>query len=369
MERILLKYDCKYFSGDRPCFYHKNHKIVCDNCTNYSPIKNKILIIKLDAIGDVLRTTSILKPLRDKYPDYHITWLTRKNAKDLFHSNKFVDEVLTLDSETDYFLRSLFFDIVINLDNSKLSASITSSINSKKKIGFVLDKKGYVLPTNSNADYWLNLSAFDTLKKQNQLTYQEIMYSILDFNSKVERPVLVINDNNADFIVNKLKLDKSKTIIGLNIGVGPKWPNKGWPLKRWEELIYSLSNHNYELLLLVGPDEKDLNEYLTSKFNFLRTSGCNNSLIEFAEIISICDLVVTCDSLALHICTALNKKTIVLFGPTSSNEIELYGNGIKISADDECKCFYNRKCTEQISCMEKISTEKVLNSFSTLLDK
>ena len=56
----------------------------------------KILIIKLDATGDVLRTTSILPPLKLKYHDAHITWCTRNNSKELFKYNPYVDEFQAL---------------------------------------------------------------------------------------------------------------------------------------------------------------------------------------------------------------------------------------------------------------------------------
>ncbi len=361
----MLKYDCKFFNGDKPCRNNKLFEIMCSDCKDFQPTMYKILIVKLDAIGDVLRTTSILQPLKTKYPDSHITWLTRNNAKDLFNGNLLVDEILTLDVEAAYRLNSEYFDIVINLDNSKLSSSIASSIRSDSKIGFILDPKGFVRPTNSEADYWLHLSAFDNLKKTNTRTYQEIMYDIVGLDFPVCRPILAIDNANSiskEQLINNLQLDPSKKTIGVNIGVGPKWPNKGWSLNKWEELIQLLSNRNLNILLLVGPDEEKLNELLLEKYPYLKSSGCSNSLIQFAEIINICDVVVTCDSLALHICTALLKKCVVLFGPTSSDEIELFNDGIKIKSDEECKCFYNRHCTEKVSCMEKIPVEIVLQS-------
>lgn len=366
----MLKYDCKYFKGDRPCSFNKINGTVCSNCDNYFPIQKKILIIKLDAIGDVLRTTSILKPLKNKYPDFFITWLTKSNAKDLFRGNLFVDEVLTIDSEDIFRLLSEKFDIVINLDNSKTSSSIASLINGNEKIGFLLDEKGFVLPTNSEADYWLHLSAFDSLKRENNKTYQEVMYSILNLEKPVQPPLLFLDESDLKFaqsFSSKVNLSLNKTIIGLNIGIGPKWPSKGWPLLKWEELIKNLTDNNFELLLLVGPEEKTANDYLLKKYPFIKSSGCNNSLKEFASIMNLCNVIVTSDSLALHIATALNKKVIVLFGPTSDNEIELYTNGIKLKSEDGCKCFYNKYCSEDISCMEKISSEKVYDSIKNIL--
>jgi len=260
------------------------------------------------------------------------------------------------------------YDIVINLDTSKISSAIAAVAKGKSKIGFVLNKKGYVEATSKAADKWLIMSAFDDIKKDNKQTHQEIMYEILDLDTtKIAKPILYLSD--ADFkkgnsLAEKWILHKELTIIGLNVGVGTKWPNKGWPTNKWVELIESLNTKNYKLLLLGGYDEKELMAELCSKYNFLVDTGYNNSLGEFAAIVNQCDLMITADSLALHIGTALNKKIIVLFGPTSINEIHLYGKGKKVTAPDECKCYYNRFCSEEVSCMEKITTGMVIKAIS-----
>jgi len=175
----MLKYDCRYFTGDRPCKVHKKYEIKCDSCNYYSPIGLKILIIKLDAIGDVLRTTSILPPLKKKYPDSYITWCTKQNAKALFSGNNYVDEIITLEEDAQFRLIAEEFDIVINLDSSKMSSAIATSAKGKEKMGFVLNEKGSVIPKSAEADYWLQMSAFDDEKRKNQKTYQQIIYGIL----------------------------------------------------------------------------------------------------------------------------------------------------------------------------------------------
>jgi len=352
----MLKIDCAYFKGDRPCKFHKEDSVKCDECNHYKPIKNKILIIKLDAIGDVLRTTSILPPLRKKYSDAFITWCTKSNATQLFSNNDFVNEIITIEEDALFRINTEEYDIVINLDTSKISSSIAAAAKGKNKIGFVLNKKGYVEATSKAADKWLTMSAFDDIKKDNKQTHQEIMYEILDLDTtKIAKPILNLSD--ADFkkgnsLAEKWNLHKECTTIGLNVGVGTKWPNKGWPTNKWVELIDSLNTKNYKLLLLGGYDEKELMAELCSKYNFLVDTGYNN------------DLMITADSLALHIGTALEKKIIALFGPTSINEINLFGHGIKVTAPEECKCYYNRYCTEKVSCMEKITADMVMKAIS-----
>ncbi len=366
----MLKIDCTYFKGDRPCKFHKKDGVKCDECNHYKPIKNKILIIKLDAIGDVLRTTSILPPLRKKYPDAFITWCTKSNATQLFANNDFVDEIITFEEDALFRINAEEYDIVINLDTSKVSSSIAASANGKNKIGFVLNKKGYVEATSNAAAKWLAMSAFDDLKKENRQTYQGIMYEILELDkTKIAQPIFILSEDDIEkgnALAKKWKFSKLQKTIGLNVGVGNKWPNKGWPNKRWEELIETLNSKNYQLLLLGGQDEKDLMAELCRKYKFLINTGYNNSLVEFASIVNLCDLLITADTLALHIGTAINKKIIVLFGPTSVSEIDLFGRGKKIAAPDDCKCYYNRYCTEEESCMEKITTGMVMRAISEI---
>jgi ADP-heptose:LPS heptosyltransferase len=366
----LLKIDCTYFKGDRPCNPHKESGVKCDDCSYYQPISFKILIIKLDAVGDVLRTTSILEPLKKKYPDCYIEWCTRYNSLDLFKTNPLVDEVITIEDDAFFRLNVEEYDIVINLDTSRLSSAIAASASAKEKFGFILNKKGYVEATSAAARQWLEMSAFDDVKKANVKSYQQIMYEILNLDLPVKPPMIYITQTDKekvaakDFVKNILP---QKPVIGLNVGVGTKWPSKGWAIESWKKLINILGSDKYNLLLLGGPEEIETIKKLKKEYPYLIDTGCDNSLLEFAAIVELCDLVITADTLALHIATALQKKIIALFGPTSANEIELYGKGVKLSSPDGCKCYYRKYCTEEISCMEKISSEMVIEAINLLI--
>ena len=368
----MLKVDCRYFQGDKPCIYHKKDGIKCDDCNYFQPIPFKILIIKLDAVGDVLRTTSILKPLKKKYPDSYIEWCTKRNSSQLFKNNLLVDEVLIFEDDAFFRINAEEFDVVINLDTSKLSASISTGTSAKEKFGFVLNKKGYVESMYPAAQQWLEMSAFDDVKKANSKSYQQLMYEILDMDLPIETPMIQIDEKQKERIYTRdfiKKITLKKSVIGLNIGVGTKWPSKGWPLKRWKELIEKLGSDNYNLLLLGGPEEFEAIKELKNEFADVIDTGCDNSLLEFTAIVDLCDVVITADTLALHIATALHKKIIALFGPTSASEIDLYGKGMKLFSNDNCNCYYRKYCTESVSCMEKISTEMVNDAIKKLLSK
>ncbi len=57
---MKVKNDCRFFKGDVPCRPHKTKGVHCENCPDYDATEKNILVIKLAAIGDVIRTTPLL---------------------------------------------------------------------------------------------------------------------------------------------------------------------------------------------------------------------------------------------------------------------------------------------------------------------
>jgi len=112
--------DCIFFKGDIPCRPHKQHGYHCEDCPEYTEITDKILIIKLGAIGDVIRTTPLLRKIRKDFPKAYITWLTY--SPDILpignsDSNKpWINRILSATPENIELLKQINFDWLINLD-------------------------------------------------------------------------------------------------------------------------------------------------------------------------------------------------------------------------------------------------------------
>ena len=62
----------------------------------------------------------------------------------------------------------------------------------------------------------------------------------------------------------------------------------------------------------------------------------------------------------MHIALALSIPTIVLFGPTSAPEIELYGHGEKLLPDMTCLACYKNTCDFVPNCMDLITSAEVI---------
>lgn len=318
----------------------------------------KILIIKLGAIGDVIRTTSILAGLKDKHRECTIEWVTKKESFDALKNDGYIKKIYLIGNVKNE-LNDKSYDLVICLDDEHAACELASNAGSKKIIGAYLDngERSYTKDSATWFDMGL-LSRFgkqkaDELKAKNKKSYQEIMYEILGLEYEKQEPILVLNKKELDFgrkFALKNKIKKNDLVIGINTGAGGRWEDKKLSIEKTAELIdklnFELRNRNAKIILFGGPEEAERNEKIK---NLVKTSiidaGCNNSLMEFASLVNLCNILVASDSLALHIGVALKKKIVCFFCPTSANEIELYNRGIKILPKVGCLCCYKPKCS------------------------
>jgi heptosyltransferase-2 len=369
---MILKTDCKHFPGDRPCTFNKTEGVVCDDCSHYQVNSFSILIIKLDAVGDVLRTTCILHGLKEKYPDSEITWVTRQSSVPLFENNRLVDKVLPYES-TEAILYSAVqhYDLLINLDGARDSAVLAARVQSKKKLGFGLDPKGHVHPFNKEAVVWLEMGAFDQKKKANTRSYQDLMLEICGLRPSSKDIVLVLSEAEKAFAADftrKHPLAQGKLKIGINTGASPRWQFKQWTQDGFVALLKLIvKKTNWTILLYGGPHEVERNARLVSiDRRRIIDTGTGNTLRQFFALVSLCDVFLTGDTMALHVATALKKRVVAYFGPTSATEIDSYGDQvIKVQSDLDCLVCYKPRCDFEPNCMNSLSPERMFSALES----
>jgi heptosyltransferase-2 len=358
-----IAFDCRFFLGDRPCVWHKATGVLC-TCDHYQKIEQRLLIIKLDAMGDVLRTTALLPVLAEAHPGVAITWITRRESRPLLERNPFITEILEYGKDALVQLQTRTFDRVINLDAGKTSAALASMANARQKDGFILDVRGSVQPTNAAARRWLEMGIFDDLKRRGTSTYQDLMLEIIGSPGAAHRYVFELTEEErarGRMHLQRLGIDFSCPVIGLNTGAGRRWQLKQWREEGYLELVERLARrHTAQFVLLGGPEERERHQRLRSRSRVpLIDSGCDNPVRHFAAIVAACNLVVAGDTLAMHLSLALGRRTVVLFGPTSAAEIEMYELGEKVVPRMECLACYKPTCDFVPNCMDLITTDVV----------
>jgi heptosyltransferase II len=292
----------------------------------------QILILKLGALGDVIRTTPLLRVLEGE-----VTWVTSAVAMPLLSGNPYIAQLLAVD-EPGFHLASKY-DVVINLEDDVASAKLASAAAAGSIVGPYLNGAGVTYTESSGAWFDMSLSSVhgrqiaDALKMRNRKTYQEMIFSALGMTFSGEDPVL------------NLPLRKTVVpgLIGIEERAGGVWPSKRW--NRYAELAARIESSGYR-----------------TKFFKQR-----ESVIDYADDINECEFVICGDTLAMHIALALGKKVVALFTCTSPYEIYGYGRLGKVISPLLERYFYQREYAPEPA--DAIATADVEACFRTMAEQ
>lgn len=357
-----IKFNCRYFKGEIPCVPNKLRDKICPTCDEYKKIDTRILIIKLGAIGDVIRSTPLLVRFKNDYPNSHITWLTHSPE---VLPTKYIDEINRFDFISVYKAENTVYDIAINLDKDKEACMLLTKVSAKRKLGFVWEDNHISIAT-PEAEHKLITGAFDNISKQNTKNYMEEIFEIckLKFN---DEPYLLNFDLN---LAKKFEYIREKAvgkkIIGLNTGCGKRWQTRLWPEAYWIDLIKKLQAQNYFPLLLGGPDEDAMNKKYSEATNAFYPGTF--SLQEFIALSSVCSVIVTAVSMMMHIAIGLKRPLVLFVNIFNKHEFYLYNNGVIVEPPTGCDCYYGNTCKRgDKHCMKDISVDIVNEAIRKVL--
>ena len=312
-----------------------------------------ILVIKLGAAGDIIRTTAVLPGLKAKYPRSRIDWVTNTSYSSLLIGNPYIHKVFHIEESQKFNGNS--YDMVINFDEEYSACQLASAIPHDYLVGAYLHGKTPSYTPNS-ADWFdaglisrHGLRKANVLKRKNEKTYQELWYKILNIPYKKQEPHLSIPKAGryfAEKFAAKYGINSKTLVIGFNPGSSKRWWDKRMSVGDTVKLGWEIHDRypNAKIVLLGGPEEADRNILIKKRLPFLIDSGIKNTLGQFAAIINLCKVVITSDSLAMHTAIALKKKVVVFFAPTSHREIETYGRGHKVLPIRGCIGCYRKEC-------------------------
>lgn len=345
--------------------------------------KKSILILKLGALGDVLRTTFLPALYMCKYPSAEITWVTDYNAVSMLKGHPNIQRVIAFQNTAlRDALKRESFDLVISLDDEREVCAFASSLQTKELHGAYLAEDG-ALQYTASVEPWFGMGLLrsvhlggkqqaDQLKTANRRTFQDIFTSMFGLSEVVRtvadtRPILhlTLDELNVGHaFLEQHNLLSSRLIIGINAGAGSRWQLKWLSEEKTAALADMLvQKYSATVLLLGGIDETERNKrihQLCKEQQHVVFVQPTLSIRDFASIINVCDLVIASDSLALHISLALQKQTVAFFGPTSPWEIEMFGLGKKVYKEHPCLCCYRKdifpdNCIEQVQVMDLLA--------------
>lgn len=307
-----------------------------------------ILIVKHDALGDVVRTSYFAHPLKDKFgAELRLSWITSPAAVPVLRFNPAIDDIWTTFDDA----KAITFDKVYSLDDERRILEDVSRLRARALTGAYLDP-GLKAAYTDDAAEWFDMGLLsrhgkaraDELKKRNPHGHAEIFARIFD----VARGVARIHGDPALEAWANDWVGGVHPAVGLNPFAGGRWPSKQLPMAELRQLITMLLDGQSplgpgcQLILLGAGADRQKNLALTADFSTkrLRVADTEDSVLRLAALIKSLDYLITSDSLPMHLALAQGVRTLAFFAPTSAAEIDDFGLLTKLASLSPDYCSY-----------------------------
>lgn len=322
----------------------------------------KILVVRLSSLGDILLTTPLIRSLKNLNPKLEIHFLLREEYQDVLINNPNLSKLITIKredspSKTKDILLQNKYDFVIDLQNNLRSRILTNGFKCSKVRFRKLSWQKFLL-----VKFKINmLSKSQTIPERYASVIKELR----------------LDDGGLDLFTDKEpseKLDGIKNLIG--ICPGSRHYTKMWPKEYYIELGKKIIDNGFNLVLLGGKSDKMACKEISSNV-FKSINLCNDDdILQTAADMKLCKAIICNDSGLMHAACAVKVAVIAIFGST----VKEFGftpyrckNLILENKSLTCRpCSHIGKnsCPKgHFKCMKEITPQLIHNSLIRFLDQ
>jgi heptosyltransferase I len=323
-----------------------------------------IAIIRLSSLGDIIHTLPAFQLLRSHFPEAKITWIVEAPGAALLENFSGIDDIVVfnLKSRKGLFAKLFFlisfvsrhrrhFDLLIDFQGLIKSALLAFFLGGTR-LGFCAKNAR----ESMTALFYSRRAVY--FPEERHVIFKNIhLLSTLGINEAiVEYPLKKLSASpQLQQLLADLNWPDRRYVI-LNVGGG--WPTKVLPAFRWLEIAAGLKP-DYPLVLLWGNEqEKEMAMAVARQSGVPLTFFMNFS--DLIYFIAQALLVISGDTLALHLADMTRTPAVGIFGPSSPQRNgPLYSQSRVIYQKQPCSFCYRRKC-DKMTCLEEIVTEDII---------
>ena len=355
---------------------------VCINALTRPPDADRILVIRLGAVGDVVRTLPAVTRLRAAYPGAHIAWLVETAAASVVEGQPWVDQVIVFPREelgaalsrghvlrlaglfADFLrtLRGSRFDLAVDFHSLLRSSVLARLSGARRRIGYAppvgrefsfllaTDRAGLVPGVLSRFDRNLGLVEFLAIDAP-----------------PAEKPLLVSTLDRARM---KAQLAPDLPVV-LHPGSSDATPYKRWAPEAFASLARSLFEEDgIPSIVTVGPGRGDLELAQTvvkAAAGAARLAPETPTLRDLAALLAASRLCIGGDTGPLHLASLVGTPVVQLQGPTDPVENAPYPGTPRRTLRVAIACSPCRRGCAAATCMRLIEPDAVLGAARELL--
>lgn len=342
---------------------------------------HKYLIILPNNLGDVITSIPVLEGLKKKDQTSEITFLVENGFEAGIECNPYCDRLIRFDREkTREYIRSEWqngikylgefiqklkqesFYTIINLSQNTYISYIVTLLKGTEKKGMQFLPEGNFAV---NDEWSLYLYAVPYARQFNCLHVTDVYKRIAGVQSCAAEGHITLRKNEikkAKKFIEEITVNSTSRKVVFQCGAA--WKVKQWPPEYFVILGRKLVRDGYFILITGAPQEFESAKKIQEGIG--ENSAVTTGKLSFRETIALLlftDCCITADTALMHAASALNRKVIALFGPTSPIETGPYGSGHTVLAGkcSDRPCF-NKNCSSN-RCLKGIFPETVYSCF------
>lgn len=342
----------------------------------------RILVRSTNWIGDAAMSVPALRELSRIFPDAEIVLHAKSSVEGLFEDADFIDRVLPFEKKSSKIKQTIShadrlgaedFDLAVLLPNSFESALTTKLAKIPRRIGYNKDLRGLLLTEPIAVPEWKD-------KRHEVFYYLNLIAEVerrflgrSSVSSETPDTSLCVSERRREAarkMLHNAGADLSKPVIAIGAGSTNSMA-KRWGAAKFAELNDRLQVEFGACVVLVGaPSESDVAERVIAESSLkpLDLTG-KTDVAEAAELLSICDLLVSNDMGLAHVAPAVGTKTAVIFGPTNPVTTRPFSDqAVVIRTEVECSPCMLRECPIDHRCMTGVTVDRVMDVCRELLN-
>lgn len=343
-------------------------------------MQQRILIIRLSAIGDVVMSSGVIPALRKAYPDAHIAWLAEPGPDALLRANPRLDEVIA-------WPRPRWRALWQARRFATLAAEIAGFSRALRRRRFtqVLDMQGLL-----KSGIWARLSgAPERIGLGSREGSQHFMTRVVSregrdkrIGAEYRKLAECLGCDPLDFqldlaVGEEAAWEAAVQLHGLGLGgryavIAPftTRPQKHWVESRWAELAARIAAElDLPVLMLGGPADKAASGRIREHGADLHDLTGRLGLAASAAVVRGAGLLVGVDTGLTHMGTAFRVPTVALFGSTRPYlKPEAPATHIIYKALSCAPCRHNPTCGGAYTCMRDISVDDVMRAAARTME-
>ncbi len=346
----------------------------------------KILVLRLSAVGDVIRTLPAVKALKEQVPSSSITWIVEEPSQTFLESQPEVDSVILFPrkrwtkgmkslgtvwqtiGEMRRFvagLRKRKFDVALDFHGILKSGLLSFLSGSRKRIGydrsstkegnFLFSNVKVRLPKEKISRFARNFA----LLRGMGLEVRDVKYSL---------HIPAADREHVGSFLKSSEPPRNRPLIAIHPGTSIKAFFKRWPPDQYARLADRLVRELRATVLFTwGTEELEWVESIRRQMEEPSLLGPRTeSLTMLGEVYRRCDLYIGGDTGPMHVASLMGIPVVVIYGPTDPIENEPFGNHIKIRKEVGCNPCHNYPCKELL-CVKAVSADEVFKATKEIL--